>query len=318
MQWHDIVAWVLQAVGMTSAAWGLYSSDTTQLDPATGRKRLTVRGRIALLAIFAGAIGLAVNQWRDHQRSIEGVTSQRAAEDRATRAERTLMEVRLDQQTQNADFKQQRDLLSQQLNFLQHLSLVQQQIEGVEISFASSPASQHFVTASVRQAVGGRETNESWKPVGNDVYFENCLLHGEELEAVRRPNYTWRISCRLGRPQGFLSTTFELLLNDKRAGIFDAFVDALLSPYFAIQASSGDTIAVLSTGLRPSRLSRRSGQYSFVFGQTGTRFSSLKDSEVTFRMDFTDLRLAPSEVRVRSLDTLAAFDQKMSLRWRVE
>ena len=313
MQWHDTLAWALQLVGMSSAAWGLYSNETTHED-SKGRRHLTIRGWLALLAVVSGGVGLAVNQYRDHQASEAAQEAQARAEHTAEAATRALTELRAHQDEQSADLKAQLQGQVQQNAFFRHLSLVQQELAGLELSWDAPPALSGRVATAIRRAIEGEPFEGRWMPQGNDVYLEPCI-RASEFTATRRPNYTWRVDCRVLRPQGLLGIAFELPIGERRTVVFDRFLDAVLSPSFEVRTGGGDSVAVLNTSARPRRVTRQGVRYTFGLDQTGTRFSTLQDAALSLRMDYTDPALAPSPVRIRSLDPLAPFDQQVALRW---
>lgn len=309
MHWYDIVAWILQIAGAGGAIWGLYSSETSEVSGPAGRKRLTGKGRAALVGVLVGVCGFGLNQWQDAQREADAERQRRVADDRANSDAAMLASVREDQQRQNAS-------QLRQIAFLRHLSLVQQQLSGLEFSWATSRAINQRTSDAVRSAIQGGLGSERWQPAGADVYYEPCLLHSEFI-LTRRPNYSWRLDCKVPRPQGLLPVTFELALGDRKTVILDRFLDALLSPQFLLRTSAGEEVASLSTGRRPSRIERRSERFIFGLTPATTRFSALDSANLVFQMDLTDRALLPERIRVRSLDSLASFDQELDLKWDI-
>jgi hypothetical protein len=311
MRWYDIVGWILQAAGAGSAVWGLYASETSRVSGPSGGRRLTARGRAALLAVLAGVCGFGLNQWKDLNRGADAERDRRAAIDRADAAAATLARVRDEQEKQTAS-------QVRQISFLRHLSLVQQQLSGLEFSWAQSSAIRQRTVDVVRQEMeGGFPNRERWKPTGSDVYFEPCVLYSQFV-LTRRPNDSWRLDCSVSRPQGMLAMTYELVPGDRKTIILDRFLDALLSPQFVLRTTAGDDIVALSTAARPSLVERRTSTYVVRVMPANTRFSAFDAGDLVFRMDVTDRSLLPERIRVRSLDPLAVFDQEFQLGWEIK
>ena len=309
MRWYDILAWVLQAAGAGSAIWGLYSAETSRVVGTGSDRRLTGRGRAALAAVLAGLSAFGLNQWKDLQRGAHAESQRQAADARADSAASTLLRVRAEQEKQSAS-------QLRQIAFLRHLSLVQQDLLGLELSWQTSALTQRRDQAAVHAATRELSASERRPPSGMDVYFESCLL-SSDFVLTRRPDYSWRVDCKVARPQGVLDLTFELTLGDWKTSIIDRLLDALLTPHFALRTSEGDEVVVFSAAARPTVIERRLGRYVFRVSPTSARFSALGATDLILRMDETDRSLLPRRVRFKSLDPLAAFDQELQLVWEI-
>lgn len=317
MDWADGLTWLLQGLGASGAVWALYSKDTSKEDPQSHRKRLTPRGWLALAGLVLGVVAFAISQLRDHKKAEAAELNRQESVRRADTAERTLAQVKESQSQLTSEQAKQLDLLrdqttgqAKQISFLSQLALAQQQLAGIEISWPITPAMRQRIERSLRAP----QPPDLAKPTGADIYFEPCILFGE-IVLVRRPNYSWKLDCKLARPQGLLGLTFEVPAGDQRASTIDRFLDGLLSPSLVLQTLTGDEIVNFSTAVRPNRLERRDDEYKIFHFDSRTRLSTLKNAVVQFRMNLSQTSGLPETIRIRSLDPLVRLNQSLTTTW---
>jgi len=311
VDWQDILAWVLQAVGAAGAVWGLYSENTSK--EVKGRKSLTPKGLLALTGILLGIVGFAVNQRNEHQKSTKAEQRAKDAEQTLARVSSGQSELSGKQQTQLGILEEQTRTQTRQIEFLSNIALAQQQLSGVELSWPTSQMMQARIGEALRRIqipAGSRDPTQ-------DAYFRTCIEFGEFI-LTRRANYSWRLDCTIGRPQGILNTTFEIAPGDSRAPFVEAFLDALLSPQFVFMTTAGDEILSFSTAVRPDRIERRDARYTILHNELRTRLSTLRNASGEFRMQFPNTAGLPSAIRVRSLDPLLRLDTSWQMNWRLK
>ena len=308
MRWYDILAWILQGSAAASAIWGLYSSDTSRVATSGNRRRLTSRGRAALFAVVGGLLGFGLNQWKDLQRGASAERDRRAASARADSSAAALIRLRAEQEKQSAN-------QLQQITFLRHLSLVQQELAGLEFSWSSTAQTQRRDRDAVHSALMQLPRSEV-RVDGLNVYYESCLL-SYDLVLTRRADNTWKVDCKVARPQGILDLTFELSPGDWKSNLVERLLDAVLSRRFELRTTGGDEVVAFSTSVRPTVLERRLQRYVIRVMPTHARFSALSGTDLVLRLDATDRSLLPRSVRFRSLDALAAFDRELPVTWDI-
>jgi hypothetical protein len=319
MDWHDAFAWVLQLLGATGAIWGLFSKDTSRMDPATHRTRLTARGWLALVGVTLGVMAFGASQWREVQQSRIAEAKRLISEKRAADAERTLQQVNSSQGVIQAEQNQQLELMSaqtsaqaQQIAFLSQLALAQQQWAAVELWWPASHEMQDRIARALRAL-----PQEGGTPKDDDVYLPTCLSHGE-IALTRRPNYSWRLDCKVARPQGMRSVSFEIAADDPRVRLIDTYLDALLSSRFALVTAAGDELFSFSTGVRPVRVAYGVNGYTLYHDELRTRLSALQNAVGEFQMQFPKAEGLPARIRVRSRDPLVTLDTTWQMSWQLK
>lgn len=336
--WDTVAVWGLQAIGAVGAIWGLFASETSKKVESTGQRRLTGRGWFALAGITLGLCGFALNQYKDKQRSDREKVRIEAEERRAEDIKRN-GEVQLEHRRRDAEFARAQAKVAQnqlenvklsqagialsqgslidsqrsQINFLTGLAMVQQQLSGIELSWPQGRTHSEKITKRIHSAMSEWQIEQS----GNNAYFERCISSGD-LIMTRRPNYAWKVTCRIFRPMGTLSLSFEVPAGDRRANVLDVFLDDLLSPNLLIHNSRGDILLESNIGSRPIRVERLSGNYRIELEVARTRFSTLADPDISIRMETQDLRALPKLIRIRSRDPLARFDTQFRPEWKIQ
>ena len=303
MEWHDAFAWVLRLLGASGAIWGLFSKDTSKKDPVTNRTSLTARGWLAFAGVSLGVLAFGASQWREAQQARLAEEKRLVSEQRAKDAELTLQQVKASQGDIQAEQNQQLRLMTaqtsaqaQQIQFLSQLALAQQQWAAIELSWPESNGMQDRIARALRALPKAAEP-----PKDRDVYIETCLLHGE-IRLTRRSNYSWRLDCKVARPQGMLGISFEIPADDARVKLIDTYLDALLSPRFALTTAAGDELFSFSTAVRPVRIEYGVNGYTIFHDELKTRLSALQNAVGEFRMEIQDVKGLPERIRVRSRD----------------
>ena len=330
--WDAVAVWVLQAIGAVGAIWGLFASETSRKDDATGRRMLTGRGWFALTGVMLGLFGFALNQYKDNQRAAlqkakdlaDVANAEKTKSDfevlklqaklQADRAQASKEQLSLVKLSQDQIAQSQGSLINSQrsqISFLTGLAMVQQQLSGIELSWREASGLRNKISQNVDGVIKG------WKDHSeNDEYFGRCLSFGDVV-MTRRPNYGWQVACRVQRPMGSKFLPFEISSGDKRATLIDEFLDDVLTRNLVIQNSRGDTLLDANVGLRPLRVERRDGIYRMEFEVPRTRFSTLADPNISIRMDTQNLDTLPRWMRLKSRDPLARFDTQWEPEWQI-
>ena len=308
-----------QLLGASGAVWGIFSKDTSKKDPVTNRTSLTARGWLAFAGVSLGVLAFGASR-NGVNRSRRRLPEQKRliSEQRAKDAELTLQQVKASQGDIQAEQNQQLKLMTagessaqaQQIQFLSQLALAQQQWAAIELSWPESNEMQDRIARALRALPRAAEP-----PKDRDVYIETCLLHGE-IRLTRRPNYSWRLDCKVARPQGMLGISFEIPADDARVKLIDTYLDALLSPRFALTTAAGDELFSFSTAVRPVRIEYGVNGYTIFHDELKTRLSALQNAVGEFRMEIQDVKGLPERIRVRSRDPLVTLDTTWPMNWR--
>lgn len=324
MGWQGTLAWVLQVLGAVGAVWGLYSKDTSAVNPATQRRALTGRGWLALIGVMLGVAAFGVNQALERRKARAAETQRIAADQRAAKAEQTLQQVETLQGSLRDEQVKQLEVLrdqaasqARQIEYLNYLALAQQQLRALELRWRAMRDSEQRVAKSFKanRERERRDGKPDWRTAGQNVYLETCLMHGE-IVLARRANYSWRLDCKVARPQGMLPVTFEIPADSDQARTVDAFIDAILSPEFSMVTKSGNRLFEFSAANRPKRISRDTTGYVIYHDEFSARLNVLNDGPAHFEMQFSSGAGLPAAIRVKSLDPLVKLDEWWTTGWR--
>ena len=296
LKWASQVLILLSGIG--AIFW-----DATKKDPSSQKRRLTVAGAGKVAAMVIGLALFVATDGKERAAKNEQIEEQKR---QVAERERDLSFQRDTTTRQDKTIRVQQN----EMDYLHHLVLVQEQLGGWEISWRV-PASATRDVGVVAQRVLKLPARES-KELNNPSYFATCLRLG--LHALRISNDRWLLRCTLGRPQGTLNLKFELEPQQEGWKAFEAIVDALLSHQFSIAQAGGQDLAAFDEWNRPPELEYLShGDISLIIRNPGIRLSRFEKAKIVMRVK--DPQNAPTQIRLRSLDPNVEFSENIRLHW---
>jgi hypothetical protein len=284
-----ILRWLSQVLIVTSGIYGMFS-DLYKEDEHTKNRTLTRAGRVNLATLLIGFLLFGVTEYQERQNQ-------------------HIQEVRFETQSkgQNSIIDTQKQQIKSQddeLRYLHHLILVQESVDGWEISWEPPPK-------VIRDARNKAQSLTS----RDDAYLRSCLSYSD-INARKSSNEHWVIACALGRPQGVLNLSFDVSPTQPGWGVFESTLDTLLSSRFSISQSGGEDFVLLTRLARPEQISYGGRKVLITVRSPRVKLSRLEQPvRVVLRLDAETLSDTPASIRIRSLDPNLRLDETIRTKW---
>jgi hypothetical protein len=298
-------SWVLSALAFAIAVisgmfdWVKKTDGETVRSKVTHLPLLTLPGGILL---FFALLTLVISGWTSYKSAQSAADDVKYAHDRFDDAHTqfALLKARADAE---------REIQNKEISYLGHVVLVEEQLEGLEISWPAPQDLSKKLESILRDSNIPGKTSTT-----NDAYFHVCLKFPPEVRAVRS-NATWEVTCVLSRPFGMRPLGFELAAGDPKWVEFEQVIDALLSSRFSISVAGGHDIVVLTKYSRPSAVSYDGQNITVTVRNPGTRLNVFEGTapKLMLRIDADE---GPRRVRLRSLDANLHLDQTIIPSWK--
>jgi hypothetical protein len=285
-----VLKWLSQVLIVTSGIYGMFS-DLFKRDERTNTRRLTRAGWVNLATLFTGFLLFGVTDYKERlEQKVQEAQSKAQAD-----GQQTIIK------NQEGQIKSQ----GEELRYLHHLILVQESVDGWEISWV--PPSKLISAARNKSAA---------MIFRDDAYLRTCL-NISEINARKSSNEHWVITCTLSRPQGVLENlSFDLSPTQPEWGVFESILDTLLSSRFSISQSGGEDFVVLTRLERPDHISYSSRKVVVTVHGSHVKLSRLEQAvQVILRLDAEALSETPESVRIRSLDPNLKLDETLRTKW---
>ena len=287
-----------QVLIVASGIYGMFS-DLYKQDEHTKHRSLTRAGWVNLATILAGFVLFGVTEYKDKQDQLEQQVQSKKQTD-------ALNSLNSDQKKQLEN--QNTEIIKQdhELGYLHHLILVQESVEGWEMSW--EPPSRIISEARKQAAqLTGKD----------DAYLRTCL-QVSDIEARKSSNEHWVITCAaLARGGRVLqNVTFDLSPTQAEWAVFESTLDALLTARFSISQLEGEDFVLLTRLSRPDEISYTANRVVVILRNSRVKLSRLEQPvQAVFRLDTETLSDAPNTIRVRSLDPNLKMDQSIRMKW---